>query len=957
MTTIDLIKQRSNLVEFLRAQGLDLAEQAGGARYRAMCPFHEDRRTPSFMVFVSDNRWHCFGGCPEDRNHGDEIDYIQIRDKVDKSEAIRIVAEFYGIDAAKPEKPSVKTSRKTARRRVQEYLHAAIWERPELLEWLHARSVTDDDIGLWGIGAGTGRLREDLGGEIDERVLLDIGVLRKSKTLHEYIPQGFITVPVFNGTNSISHWWLRDPGNKSRHQWYNKHKDGGLFLNARDLTDHDEVYLVEGFFEVCQLKKHGVAVVGLMGKGSAEQIGVLNGQHVSGGAFEELEKKKTYNVWMDRDSRDNTAGQDAAVRIANGLCSLHNVYICKCPHLDQDPDEYLRAGGTVEAIEKVPHETRGHNVERTSDGYMLRRNSDDEVDRVDRITNFIMDIKYHFVGHGDDITRMVQLSRNGTRTRQLAILGEDLYSRMVFGKWLRRKTKDCVIKGSTEDFEDLMEYLVETDRSMAIKFSSMYGNIKDNIWLFDNGAIKDGEVYRADKDGITWIEVDGVQGVRTPTHTEMEATDHRKQLIPDTWDDMEDILRNIARFYPDDMAKTLIGFAAATIYRDPIVYKYACFPHLFLRGVTDSGKTKYCRLAQSLLGASRAPTDTLESTSKALLRHFGSYSNMPIHLSEYIPKFEGVLKAIYDQNLYNKARMTQGMETITPEVRTSCIFTCETTPTGESLLNRCVIIDFNRIKWPKSENGPYNTWWSDQVMERRGFGFLLAAMQNDIRDTIVADIGALADIIIRDPRLSNANERLVNTYSIVYGAFLAMSKIPAFHDLMVDCFGGDDKRITEDTIVEDIVRAVAASQSVVKSQDVLQTFFQYVHILFMSDKILHFAQKVPAGGPHTHLRFRMGDLFSLVIAEDRRGKNHLENITKSDIEHRIREKFNVRARSDKLYGDNSSCYTLSLATLEREYGISLDTVPTQPGVGSIEDDAREHLPTFDPERIEQGLYE
>src|SRR3990167_1007536 len=48
-----------------------------GGRLQGKCPFHDDS-SPSFVLYVEQNKWHCFG-CGE---HGDSIDFIQTRDSV-----------------------------------------------------------------------------------------------------------------------------------------------------------------------------------------------------------------------------------------------------------------------------------------------------------------------------------------------------------------------------------------------------------------------------------------------------------------------------------------------------------------------------------------------------------------------------------------------------------------------------------------------------------------------------------------------------------------------------------------------------------------------------------------------------------------------------------------------------------------------------------------------------------
>lgn len=57
-----------------------------GRRYSGFCPFHDDRRTPSLVVFPESGRWWCFGACNEG---GDVFDFVMKAENVPFPEALR----------------------------------------------------------------------------------------------------------------------------------------------------------------------------------------------------------------------------------------------------------------------------------------------------------------------------------------------------------------------------------------------------------------------------------------------------------------------------------------------------------------------------------------------------------------------------------------------------------------------------------------------------------------------------------------------------------------------------------------------------------------------------------------------------------------------------------------------------------------------------------------------------
>lgn len=74
-----------------------------GRLYKALCPFHEEK-TPSFIVFPEQNRFHCFG-CDA---KGDVIDFVMRTEGLDFGHAMERLAAEVGI---KWQLPQPKTPR------------------------------------------------------------------------------------------------------------------------------------------------------------------------------------------------------------------------------------------------------------------------------------------------------------------------------------------------------------------------------------------------------------------------------------------------------------------------------------------------------------------------------------------------------------------------------------------------------------------------------------------------------------------------------------------------------------------------------------------------------------------------------------------------------------------------------------------------------------------------------
>jgi len=84
---LDAIKDRTNIVEMLDELKIR-KKRSGGGRYVIICPFH-DEDTPSCMVYVNEDKFHCFG-CQE---QGDVVDFYQKYLDLEFDEAVTRLTE------------------------------------------------------------------------------------------------------------------------------------------------------------------------------------------------------------------------------------------------------------------------------------------------------------------------------------------------------------------------------------------------------------------------------------------------------------------------------------------------------------------------------------------------------------------------------------------------------------------------------------------------------------------------------------------------------------------------------------------------------------------------------------------------------------------------------------------------------------------------------------------------
>ena len=78
MSIIDEIKSKVDIVELASEAGVKLRH--AGRNYTGFCPFHENKHTPSFVIWPDSGTWRCFGQCNEG---GDVFKFVMKRENID----------------------------------------------------------------------------------------------------------------------------------------------------------------------------------------------------------------------------------------------------------------------------------------------------------------------------------------------------------------------------------------------------------------------------------------------------------------------------------------------------------------------------------------------------------------------------------------------------------------------------------------------------------------------------------------------------------------------------------------------------------------------------------------------------------------------------------------------------------------------------------------------------------
>ncbi len=156
MSSIDEIKSRIDILDLASESGVKL--RRSGRNYTGFCPFHDNKRTPAFVVWPESGTWRCFGECNEG---GDIFKFVMKKEGIDFKEALQRLAERAGVtlERLQPERPEQREEYERLRRlledAVQFYRHHLLNTpagKSALDYLLEKRNLTMQTVETWGLG-------------------------------------------------------------------------------------------------------------------------------------------------------------------------------------------------------------------------------------------------------------------------------------------------------------------------------------------------------------------------------------------------------------------------------------------------------------------------------------------------------------------------------------------------------------------------------------------------------------------------------------------------------------------------------------------------------------------------------------------------------------------------------------------------------------------------------------
>lgn len=276
MTAVDEIKSRIH-IEDLVNEIPSVKLRKSGKNYTGFCPFHENKRTPAFVVFPDSGTWRCFGQCNEG---GDIFKFVMKREGCDFPQALKSLAAKAGVELEPltPQRKEEDEHQEKIRQLLEEtvllykhYLTQNAMGKPAL-DYLTKRGLTMETIASFDLGyapAGWDTLSTHFtsrGYSVDD--LKEAGLLSENLE-KERVYDRFrnrIMIPIRDAQGRMAGFGARilDPNDVPK--FLNSPQtvlfDKGRLLYGMDharksIREKDQAVIVEGYLDVIILHQAG----------------------------------------------------------------------------------------------------------------------------------------------------------------------------------------------------------------------------------------------------------------------------------------------------------------------------------------------------------------------------------------------------------------------------------------------------------------------------------------------------------------------------------------------------------------------------------------------------------------------------------------------------------------------------------------------------------------------------
>lgn len=278
------------------------------------------------------------------------------------------------------------------------------------------------------------------------------------------------------------------------------------------------------------------------------------------------------------------------------------------------------------------------------------------------------------------------------------------------------------------------------------------GYQREGFFAFANGVVFNKNFYQVDDYGIVEVELleekqDDV--VTQPYYKNMFYSPAFSKINVGNRedDDMYEGVRNFVykesdinfnqwmmlfySVYGKEKGMVGIGFAIASLFRSVILSQSASFPHLFLTGQRQSGKTTFAESITYLFTPNQKSFDLNSSSVVAFFRRVSRIQDIVVGLEEYTDQIQPIkfqsLKAAYDDRGRETGMATGDKNTSLVKIKSACIILSQylSVIDGNSLTSRSITMNFLEQNYTEKQKTDFNRL---KASEKKGMTSLIVEL-------------------------------------------------------------------------------------------------------------------------------------------------------------------------------------------------------------------------------------
>jgi hypothetical protein len=383
---------------------------------------------------------------------------------------------------------------------------------------------------------------------------------------------------------------------------------------------------------------------------------------------------------------------------------------------------------------KKDFKEKGYFIEKSQ--YFKKRSIGKGQTENERLSNYVMQILFHFIDGSQETKRLVKIQRYDGEISLIELKTSELNSLEKFNNIIGSKLKKgCSFIGIHRDHKNIITFSFDNEKTAIPLYTLGYNN-ENNLFAFSNLIInKNNEIIRPDELGILY-DNDSVYYLPASSNaailnkTELSNIDFyfkEGNLNFEAWSSL---------IYKAYGLKGVIGicFLINSLFRDFIFNEIGFFPFLYLYGEAGTGKTSFISFIINVFNSSQGDKghSLNNSNIKGLARSLAQYKNYIVYFKEYSQAVDNeileLLKTGYDGSGYTRANKTNDNTTNSVGVESAIVLDGNSLPTYEAaIFDRILLLEFETANFNKESEQAFNKLKEEM---KNGYGQIVREIIN-----------------------------------------------------------------------------------------------------------------------------------------------------------------------------------------------------------------------------------